>query len=103
MVGRRRVPFTDQQLITLIALHKKGMNDVEIAGELGVPKYVVKYRRRKLGLESNYKLLFTDQELISLHERGLNDREKAERLGASEEVVFYHRKRLGLKPVQRKR
>ncbi len=39
------VPFTDQQLI---ALHKKGMNDVEIAGELGVRVSAVFYHRRKL-------------------------------------------------------
>ena len=43
------VLFTEQQLI---ALHKKGMNDAEIARELGVCDSAVRYHRRKLGLKS---------------------------------------------------
>jgi len=92
------VPFTDQQLITL---YKKGMNDPEIARELGVKRNAVKYRRKKLGLLRTR--LFTDQQLIDLHEMGLNDWEKAERLGVSDGAVFYHRKRLGLKPIYKRR
>jgi len=90
---RRKSSFTDEQLIML---YERGLNDPEIAEELGVKRHVVKHRRKKLGLLRSR--LFTDQQLIDLHEMGLNDREKAERLGASEGVVYYHRRRLRLKP-----
>ena len=93
VVWRRKVPFTDKQLI---ALYEKGLKDREIAEELGAHRSVVKYQRRRLGLKAHDRRLFTDQQLIDLHEEGLNDREKAERLGVSEGAVFYHRKRLGL-------
>jgi len=92
-----------------------------------VPRYSVAYPRRKLGLESNYRILFTNQQLIALHERGLNDREiahgprllftdqqlielherglndpeKAERLGVSKDAIFYRRRKLGLKPIRK--
>jgi len=58
-------PFTDQQLIDL---HEKGLNDREIAEELGIPKTAINYRRRKLGLKAHdRKLQFADQQLIALH------------------------------------
>ncbi|GAJ03060.1 unnamed protein product, partial [marine sediment metagenome] len=94
MVERRKLLFTDKQLTELTVLYEKGLNDPEIAKELGVKREAVKYRRKKLGLLRSR--LFTDQQLIDLHGEGLNDREMAEKLGASEGVVFYHRKRLGL-------
>jgi len=101
MAKRRRAPFTDQQII---ALHKKGMNDVEIAEELGVRDSSVFYHRRKLGLEAHgRRLLFTDQQLKELHEQGLNDREISENLGVTRCTVSRRRNRLGLKPRTRKR
>ena len=100
-MARRRRLFTDQQLI---ALHKKGMNDVEIARELGVKDGAIFSRRKKLGLKAHgRRLLFTNQQLIELHEKGLNDREIAENLGVVRCTVSRRRSRLGLKPRKRKR
>jgi len=97
MVSRLRLPFTDQQLITL---HKKDMSDREIAGKLGVPKYTIRYHRRRLGLVR--MRLFTDQQLIALHKQGLRDKEIGEALGVSNGIVFKHRRRLGLKAHSRR-
>jgi len=47
MVGRRRAPFTDQQLIDL---HERGLNGREIAEELDVTPSAVNYHKRRLGL-----------------------------------------------------
>ena len=95
MNGRPRSPFTDQQLI---ALHKKGLNDVEIARELGVRDSAIFSRRRKLGLKTHgRRLLFTDQQLKELHEQGFNDYEIAEKLGVDRSWVSKRRMRLGLK------
>ena len=97
-MGRRRL-FTDQQLI---ALHKKGMIDRQIADELGVHKTTVRKRRIRLGIKAHgHKLLFTDQQFIDLHDRGLNGREIAEELGVTPSAVNYRRRRLILKPVSR--
>jgi len=77
------------------------MNDVEIAGELGVRDSAVFSRRRKLGLKAHgRRLLFTDQQLIELHDQGLYDREIAEKLGAYKSTAKYHRRRLGLKSIR---
>jgi FixJ family two-component response regulator len=100
MVGRRRAPFTDQQLI---ALHKKGMNDVEIARELGVNDSTVFYHRKKIGLESNYIPMVNYHQFIVLYEKGLNDREIAEELDVPKDAVKYRRRRIGLKAHGRKR
>jgi intein-encoded DNA endonuclease-like protein len=34
-------------------LYKLGLNDAQIAARLGVPRFVIKYRRRKMGLKAN--------------------------------------------------
>ena len=82
----------------LIALHKKGMNDREIAEKLGVSNDVVKYHRIRLGLKAHdrRRRRFTDQQLIELYELGLNDREIAEKIGAGTNTVAYYRRSLGL-------
>jgi len=48
MVGRRRAPFTDQQLISL---HERGLNDREKAEKLGASESSAYYHRVKLGLK----------------------------------------------------
>ena len=100
--AHKRVPsFTDQQLITL---NKKGLNDREIAEELGVPRKTVSRRRMKLGLKAHgRRLLFTDQQLIELHEQVWNDTEIGEKLGVAPSAVNQRRIKLGLKSHGRRR
>jgi len=69
MARRDRNPlFTDDQLIELL---KKGMNDREIADELGVDRRVIARaraigaRRRKLGLKAHHgRSIFADREIV---------------------------------------
>ena len=64
----RKLLFTDDQLIEL---HKKGMNDREIADELGLDRRVIARaraigaRRRKLGLKAHHGRIpiFADREI----------------------------------------
>jgi len=99
MVGRRRL-FTDQQLI---ALHKKGMIDREVADELGIHKTTVRKRRMKLGLKANgHNRLFTDEQLIELYEQGFIDREIGEKIRAILRTVRKRRRLLGLKGHSRR-
>ncbi len=84
--------FTDQQLI---ALHKEGLNDREKAERLGVSHFRVKYRRRKLGIESirSRRSYINHQRFLKLYERGLNDPEIADALGVTIAMAYNYRKR----------
>ena len=92
MVGHRRLPFTDKQLI---ALHKEGLNDREIAEKLGANRRTVQGRRSKLGIESN-KSPISHQRFLELYERGLNDPEIANALGVTDGTMYRYRKRHNL-------
>lgn len=88
--------FTDDELREL---HSKGLNDGEIAKELGVHRTAVNKRRRKLGLEPNHSPpKFTDGEFKELYDEGMSDGEIAEELGVSKTSVYNRRKKLDLPP-----
>ncbi|GAG84505.1 unnamed protein product, partial [marine sediment metagenome] len=90
--------FTDQQLINL---HKRGLNDREIAKRLGVAQMTVNIYRNRLGLKTqkrkSRRRLFNDQQLIALYNKGMTDKKIAGELGAGQTTVRKYRRRLGLK------
>ena len=77
-----------------------GMNDCQIARELGVSSPSVWYRRTLLGLLPIKKI--TDDKFLHFYRKGLNDREIAEKVGVNLTTIWGLRNKLGLLPIKRK-
>ena len=86
-------------------LHEAGMNDCEIAQELGITYYVVNEWRNNAGLESNWdikkreyrsKVQKMEPKIQELYNQGKYDYEIAQIIGCSNRTVMSWRRKKGL-------
>jgi hypothetical protein len=78
-------------------LHAQGFNDVAIAEQLGISKYIARQRRLDMGLppiSQDAQRAFTDDAIRELVHQGLSDRAIARQLGCAVSTVAKWRPRL---------
>lgn len=84
----------------LMSLYKDGLNDSQIARELGVSATAIKRWRIKNGLDANFKRKKVSKKneslLMDLWEAGKNDRQIAEIIGCTPPAIWQWRKRNSL-------
>lgn len=95
-----KVLITNQQIM---ALHKEGIPAVEIGARLGVAPELVRYRLRRVGLETIPARRFLEAEqrrgeIIQLHEQGLSAKEVAKKLGLEWSFVCRRLREAKLEP-----
>lgn len=84
----------------LMRLYKDGLNDSQIARELGVSATAIKHWRIKNGLDANFKRKKVSKKneslLMDLWEAGKNDCQIAEIIGCTPSAIWQWRKRNSL-------
>lgn len=82
----------------LVELHSQGLNDTQIAKELGISLRSANSWRKALNLEKNfeYKRKFDTKKFKELYEQGLNYSEIAKQLNSSNRAIQNYASSLGL-------
>jgi len=82
----------------ILELYYRGLNDKEMAEELGVSRYIISISRRSLKLptQRTKRIAELNARITELHSRGLNDHEISRELGINSSTTNQHRRILKL-------
>lgn len=107
----KELEAVDKVADTLVTMHAAGATDRMIAAVAGRNEKTIRARRKKLGLQPQYRLrtmrgraqVWThdeEQQLVTMHAAGATGRQIADALNRTPEAVQRKRQRLGLPYIQ---
>jgi hypothetical protein len=79
-----------------IKLYEKGLNDRQIADELGLSQNIISTFRRKIGVPSRFGIWFDIEKCKELYDEGKTDRQFARELGLNDKHIVNWRERYRL-------